>query len=68
MVTEALELPLTTQQQALVVEHLGLVDAAVADEGAIAMDSPAVAAYMKKLRASWLQAELARLQAELARG
>jgi acetyl-CoA carboxylase/biotin carboxylase 1 len=41
-----------------------LVDAAVADEGAIAMDSPAVVAYMKKLRATWIQAEVARLAGE----
>ncbi len=41
-----------------------VIDAAVADEGAIAMDSPPVVAHLKKLRSAWIQAEVARLAGE----
>ena len=49
---------------AVLAELKPLVEAAVVDDGPIVMDAPAVATYMKALRARWIQAEVARLMGE----
>jgi hypothetical protein len=40
------------------------VEVAVADDGPIVMDAPAIAAHMKALRTRWIGAEVARLLGE----